>query len=131
MPRSVCTVLALIIAGFLQNSVASTMTCRVQGDASAPRVISWDGETKKAVAHLGISGEATGELALVRPHAQSNKYNITLRPNQKYLNDEVEVLIFPVSDVRFRVIAIGYKTIDGIRYMNSSLGNSEATCTEQ
>ena len=100
-----------------------------RGDATAPVIVSWDTESKKASAVFALLGQAEGTVKLVRSRkSASDTVNIKVKPLKFPFADEVEILIFQGAEGRPRVIGVGYQYVEGKRYLSSMHGNSEATC---
>ncbi len=107
---------------------ASSTICKVSGDSVAPVAISWDTDTNAAKVTFTVEGTLDGRVTLVRKHDSDNKYNLRFITRDQGVNDELEFIVFPTGQDKYRVIGVGYKVINGERFLNVGRGNSEARC---
>ena len=63
-----------------------------------------------------------------RPHDSGSKVNLFFPDVQPFSEDQ-EYIVFPVGKEQHRIIGVSYRTINGTRVLNASLGNYEAHCS--
>ena len=124
-------IVTIATLAFIQPVCAETVRCQVSGGVASAVNIMWTADSHIASATFGIEGEAVGSVTAVRPHNASRKVNLLLRPKNPLGSDEIEVLVVPAEDGKYRVSAVGYRIVAGVRHLNIMLGNDDATCVKQ
>jgi len=122
---------AIASAATVMPAYTQTIQCQVSGGVASATTIAWNAESRVARASFRMEGEAEGTVTAVRPHNASTKINLLLRPLKPLGSDEIEVLLVPSEEGRYRVFSVGYRTVAGVRHLNLLLGNDEASCSKQ
>lgn len=110
---------------------AAVSRCDVQQPGATGIVwVIFDSQTRKAaVQRMGET--AQGRVVLSREHAPYGyKYNLVFNDTLSGGDATalLEVLIFPVGKSKYRVAAVTTTVVDGKRYLDTNVGNFEATC---
>lgn len=121
--------LLLVAIFFIQQAAATTTICNVNGEVIGPTTVSWDTATGKAKVRSFSGAVYEGKVSLVRKHDKGIKVNLVFPGMGSPYQDEMEYIVFPSSDDEYRIIGVGYKLIDGRKYLDISDGNFEANCS--
>ena|SRR3989344_3069176 len=131
--------LTLALSG-LTDAMAMSTLCQIEGGlGSVPKVISWDTETKKAKYTDQLNETHIGTVTLSREHdsleatgqkfVRGEKINLFFDYGRDYYDISIaEFIIFPVMGKKYRVIGVGYSTIDGKRFLTQLIAASDAVC---
>jgi len=119
---------ALLACTLTSASYAATTICKVKSDTVSPLAVSWDTDTGLAKIQLRYGDPVEGRLTMSRPHDDGVKVNLFFPKTDKPLSEDMEFIVFPVFKTTHRILGVSYRTIDGRRFLNASLGNFEALC---
>jgi len=107
---------------------AQTTICKVEGDSTGPELISWDTKTQRAQVKL-LGEDLQGKMTWKRKHDDlGDKVNLSFTPADPLFGDEYEFVVFP-TESGHRVMGVGYKYYNGVKYLNISQGNYVAVCS--
>lgn len=118
-----------LIAIFISPlATATTTICNITGDDFSPmQALSWNTETGEAKIRSSSRKVHEGKVSLVRKHSNGLKVNLVF--NGFADQDEMEYIVFPALVNGHRIIGVGYKIIDGQKYLDISDGNYPANCS--
>lgn len=126
-PSHLATLFLLSVAA---PASAQTTICKVEGDSIGPELISWDTRTQRAEVKM-LGEELQGKVTWRRKHNDlGEKVNLSFTPANPLFGDEYEFVVFPTEDGH-RVMGVGYKRHNGVRYFDTSQGNYPAACTSR
>ena len=119
---------SLFLFGLAAPAFAQTTTCKIERDMAGPELISWN--TKTLRAEVKLLGEALqGKVTWRRKHDDlGDKINLSFTPAEPLFGDEYEFVVFP-TEAGHRVIGVGYKYYNGVKYLDVSQGNYAAICS--
>lgn len=127
--RSLLPLLALLA---LPQAHAKTVFCKVDQSNSgmAPTYVTWDNTTKVAKVSYPVEGTLVGRLTLTSQGGSGNEsVNLSFTNIPKPWHDsEWEFIVHEPFKGDFVVIGVGYKVVDGVKYLNSSRGLYDAKC---
>ena len=119
---------ALLLLGVAAPAFAQTTICKIEGDSIGPELISWDTKTQRAQVKL-LGEDLQGKMTWKRKHDDlGDKVNLSFTPADPLFGDEYEFVVFP-TESGHRVMGVGYKYYNGVKYLNISQGNYAAVCS--
>ena len=127
-------ILFAIALGFsllAQTSVSHATSTSCKGEEGLDRIktISWDDEALTAKVTDSLGRTHSGRVTLRRAHNDGFKVNILVTYEKPYFgSDATEYIVFPVSAVKYRVIAVNYLIRNGQRFLNTLANQDNATC---
>lgn len=109
---------------------AKTTSCGFEENALAPKSLVWDNSSNEAKISYEAFGTLKGKVTLIRKIQNGGEIvNITFtNPPSIFKDAEWEFIIHQPFPSQFVIFGVGYKIIDGKKYLNSTRGRFDGKC---